>query len=1351
MANESIDKVQVEVEASAKGVSQVFTQLERQLTTLKNALGNINTKNLSQIANINTAGMSKAEKDISNSANKIKQALAGLESYKNAALSGDSSSLTSFNRRIISIQSAIDTLREKMGQVGATTVESSQFTTLKNQAEELDNKLLELKSKMADVTSGNVTLTQSEFNKLTDDIKDTSSALDDVNSKMQEMVGNGTAYINADTLTAELQGAKAEVDSFVETTNNAKPTLDTSGITESLSGIASQASEAASRLLTLVGNSISSGIRSITSGFSKMRSAISNLGKASSYTSSMFGKILRYGFGIRSLYVLFRRLREAVKDSFTELQKSGAEFQTTKANIDALKTSLSTLKYQFGAAFEPIFNTIAPALQTLINYLISAMNTLSAFIAKITGRSTYSKVATVTTKVASGAGSAAKAVKELNKQLQGFDELNNLDLDSGSSGGGGGGGSSSGGDVVYEEASVESALSNFASNLADMIKAGDWEGVGSAISEKLTEALNSIPWTTIKQKAKNFGTNLANFFNGFITSDLFSSIGTSVAEAFNTAFTFLNTFGKTFDWTNFGNSIGEGINSFFKDADFAMWGDTVHTWVGGILDAGIELLTTTDFNEIGTKFGDFLEGVQVSDLLGKVKKLCSNLITAIGDTLTGFKNNTSEKTKLETALGGLLGVLTITGNVPATLTLAAVIGGIELGGKLYELATGNKVTDSFISEIQQIVDGLFGDNKIEWKASDLIDFVFDDFWSGVGLSETQKDNIKAIFSPAYLFGQDYFRISVADWITFDGVSVLIASIQQIGEKIKTAISNIWNGQTYSEAMVGANGMASEAAQNTKYSSGLKSKFEELGKNIHDGIKEGFTIQAQATIWASPVLALYQAIHKAVCDKFEINSPAKAMYSLGENIFYGIVEGFKNAMTSYGWLGLLGDLYDYFNGNKTTTTKTGYTAKENFINSDFRNKINVNINTKMTGQAKSKQDVDNLKTSFSNLNTEASKTNTATYKADVGGKIAEITDLDTWKKKIENLTEKWQSKSATMRANVGGQIESIDELSTNKDSWADKIESLKSRWENAGTKTSFNVTSDVDKVDKGNDSWLSRLAKAATTWKGTTPIATFTTNLAGTLNTASSITSIASAFSTLKSNFPSGAHSSSWSTTLSGASASEMNTYASAAKSVYDNFYTGPHTATWTMSVQGDTSGLDNFVNTIVNKLNDKLSKYRVTIANVGGIINHGVRTSIPQYAGGTLNAGTMFIAGEAGPEIMGHINGRTEILNRSQIGSIIHSSFVTAMSQFGNRMLTTPESISYNSGSYNGYSGYNGDGNAESRYLMAEQNALLREQNELLKEIADKDMSISSRDVFNATRSEANSYYRRTGNSPFLV
>ena len=70
----------------------------------------------------------------------------------------------------------------------------------------------------------------------------------------------------------------------------------------------------------------------------------------------------------------------------------------------------------------------------------------------------------------------------------------------------------------------------------------------------------------------------------------------------------------------------------------------------------------------------------------------------------------------------------------------------------------------------------------------------------------------------------------------------------------------------------------------------------------------------------------------------------------------------------------------------------------------------------------------------------------------------------------------------------------------------------------------------------------------------------------------------------------------------------------------------------------------------------------------GGAINGRFAemwNSVPKYAGGTLNAhGSMFVAGEAGAELVGHVNGRTEVLNKSQLGQVMHRSIVDGMGQF---------------------------------------------------------------------------------------
>lgn len=67
----------------------------------------------------------------------------------------------------------------------------------------------------------------------------------------------------------------------------------------------------------------------------------------------------------------------------------------------------------------------------------------------------------------------------------------------------------------------------------------------------------------------------------------------------------------------------------------------------------------------------------------------------------------------------------------------------------------------------------------------------------------------------------------------------------------------------------------------------------------------------------------------------------------------------------------------------------------------------------------------------------------------------------------------------------------------------------------------------------------------------------------------------------------------------------------------------------------------------------------------GGIITPNMWKAMPKYAGGTNRAhGSMFVAGESGAELVGHVNGTTEVLNRFQLASVMHSSIVSGMAQF---------------------------------------------------------------------------------------
>ena len=103
-----------------------------------------------------------------------------------------------------------------------------------------------------------------------------------------------------------------------------------------------------------------------------------------------------------------------------------------------------------------------------------------------------------------------------------------------------------------------------------------------------------------------------------------------------------------------------------------------------------------------------------------------------------------------------------------------------------------------------------------------------------------------------------------------------------------------------------------------------------------------------------------------------------------------------------------------------------------------------------------------------------------------------------------------------------------------------------------------------------------------------------------------------------------------------------------------------------LTITADTNQASSAINSLINQLINKPFEIIANRKEKGGDYANGSWQSIPQYANGGLpNHGTMFIAGERGAEIVGHINGRTEVLNRSQIASAIYSAVATAMSNYG--------------------------------------------------------------------------------------
>lgn len=185
--------------------------------------------------------------------------------------------------------------------------------------------------------------------------------------------------------------------------------------------------------------------------------------------------------GMSVLYSTVFQLIGTIQSAFAEGMQSLAQYsQSVNANISSMMSALMQLRNAFAAAFEPILSVVAPYLATFISWLAKAINMLGQFIAALTGKGyaiqakkvqmDYAKSLKDT---ASGAGKAAKALKEMQDYTLGFDELHIIDTKQNDSGGADGGAGGGAGDLLptdmFETVEIDSKIQDLAKRFKELL------------------------------------------------------------------------------------------------------------------------------------------------------------------------------------------------------------------------------------------------------------------------------------------------------------------------------------------------------------------------------------------------------------------------------------------------------------------------------------------------------------------------------------------------------------------------------------------------------------------------------------------------------------------------------------------------------------------------------------------------------------------------------------------------------------------------------------------------------------------------------------------------------------------
>ena len=772
-------------------------------------------------------------------------------------------------------------------------VPTQDFQELQSGIKKAEGTLSSLIAKQEKYEAIGVKKNSSAWKSLQYDIQGAKNEIEGYKNEMAEMQSNGTAFTRGYSLPKEIFKGLGKGALGLGSLGLNAAQKGWGGLKKVISGTASVLTKVTT-VIKRTSGAFAALIQKFTSGIPILRRFTGATKSASGGLGGGLKNILKYAFGIRSLFALVNKLRSALVDGFKNLAQYSGE---TNNSISMLMSSLTQLKNAFAAAFAPILNVIAPILNTLIQKIISVVNTFGQLTSALTGKTTYIKAKKVQQDYAkslnsnaNSAKNAKKANEELKRTILSFDQINKMD-DNSSSDSNSGIADTSGGlspSDMFETESIPSKIKGIADMIKQAWKNADFTEIGAMVGNKLNAALNSIPWDKIKNTCNKIAKSVATFLNGFLETVDWKLVGNTLAQGINTAFGMANTFAENFHWDSLGKAIGNGINGALGGLDWNLIQETVRNIATGITDTLNSFIQTTDWALVGQSFGN-----GINTILDFFHTAINNFDwMGAGTALADFVNNavnTIDFVNLgQTISDGIKGVFDFG---------IAAIEGIDwwtIGEKVRDGLAAidwNGIADGFFELIGAAFGGLsafFGgllsdavsgaqkyfQKKIEECGGNVVKGIFKGIKDAiVGIAEWIKDHtftpfmkgFRAAFgihSPSTVMAEQggYIINGLLKGVK-DNISKFLNYIKEIPGKVLKAIGNI------------------------------KNKVLQKGSDIVSGLKDGFN--EKVSTFTSVLGTLPETIRNAIPNLFDV----------GSNIIQNFANGFSSVhipMPHIGW-------------------------------------------------------------------------------------------------------------------------------------------------------------------------------------------------------------------------------------------------------------------------------------------------------------------------------------------------------------------------------------------------------------------------------------------------------------------
>ncbi len=429
------------------------------------------------------------------------------------------------------------------------------------------------------------------------------------------------------------------------------------------------------------------------------------------------------------------------------------------------------------------------------------------------------------------------------------------------------------GSVNWDE--IQSKVNRGVTKITDLINGFldnvNWETLGDTLAGGLNTITGAINTFYSKVKWEKLGSGIAKGLNQSIKKINWKQLGKAfsghIQAIIDTAYSFVTTF----DWSGFGSALGTAVNGWFDGIDFGKAGRTISEGIKGFLDTAINTVQTINWRQIGTKIAEFIASIDYSGIAHKFFTLLGsalgagvsliwgaleNLVKSIGEYFSGKIDECGGNVALGLLKGIADGLLSIgkwikdnifkpfiegfkkAFGIHSPSKEMAVMGGYIIDGLFNAISDGiAKIKEIFSKMLEVIKKIFFGIDK--WFTEK-----FSSAWNGIkgifsgigGWFSERWSDIKGAFSTVGTWFGDIFQNA------WNGIKNVFSNpglfFSKVWNGIKSCFRHVtsWFRDTFSEAWQAVKDVFSRGGHIfVGIAESIADIFKEVVNHIIDGI------------------------------------------------------------------------------------------------------------------------------------------------------------------------------------------------------------------------------------------------------------------------------------------------------------------------------------------------------------------------------------------------------------------------------------------------------------------------------------------------------------------------------------